>query len=402
MYQYKAYTLDKEVIQGTIDAPNEDIAEELLRGAGYDQILTLNKEPSSFSLKKILTRSSQVKKSDFVDFFPQLATLLESRMPFIQCLWLLADQAPKAGLRDIITKMGQDVSGGAPFSMALGRYPKLISSHYCQVIKVSEQSGELTRGLRLVASYMDKETSMAGNVQRMLSYPAFLCVMAIIVIVILSTVAVPALTNLFNALNVNLPMITKMLQAFANFIINDKYFLLAGIIVIIAAFFMLKDQPGVKKFVDSFAIKLPIFGKIVIMRNICRFCRSSAMLIEAGLTLPQVLNAIIGTIDSDIIKKALIEIRQDIIKGRGLAQAMQKTEFFPRLLIDVVAIGERTGSLQSAFSTMADYYEKRLDSRVQRLLSMIEPASIIIVGLVIAFIGVAIIMPLYSIYQNVG
>ena len=137
------------------------------------------------------------------------------------------------------------------------------------------------------------------------------------------------------------------------------------------------------------------------MRNVCRFCRSSAMLIEAGLTLPQALNAIIGTIDSNIIRAALVEIRQEIIKGKGLAQPMQKSGFFPRLLVDVVAIGERTGTLQSSFSTMADYYEKRLDMRVQRLLAMVEPASIIIVGLIISFIGISIIMPLYSIYQNV-
>ena len=163
---------------------------------------------------------------------------------------------------------------------------------------------------------------------------------------------------------------------------------------------LLKRQAGVKKFMDAVSLKLPVIGKIVIMRNVCRFCRSSAMLIEAGLTLPQALNAIIGTIDSNIIRKTLTEIRQEIIKGKGLAQPMQRAGFFPRLLIDVVAIGEKTGTLQSSFSTMADYYEKRLDMRVQRLLGMIEPASIIIVGLIISFIGIAIITPLYSIYQN--
>ena len=138
------------------------------------------------------------------------------------------------------------------------------------------------------------------------------------------------------------------------------------------------------------------------MRNICRFCRSSAMLIEAGLTLPQALNAIIGTIDNSVIKNALREIRQEIIKGKGLSQPMQKAGLYPRLLVDVVAIGEKSGSLQSSFSTMADYYEKRLDQRVQKLLSIIEPASIVIVGLIISFIGIAIITPLYSIYQNVA
>jgi type IV pilus assembly protein PilC len=402
MYQYKAYTLEKEIVEGTIDAANEGVAEAWLHSAGYHQILTLNKQSSPFSLERLFRRSSQVTKSDFSEFFSQLATLLDSQMPFIQALWLLAEQAPKAALRDVIYKLGQEVAGGIPFSIALAKYPKLLSSHYCQVIKVSEKSGELTRGLRLVAGYVEKETSLSGHVKRMLSYPAFLSVMAVVVIIILATVAMPSLTKLFNSLDLDLPLVTKILVGLASFIVDDKFYLLAAIVVIVIAVMMLKNQPGVKKFLDAWVLKMPIIGKIIIMRNVCRFCRSSAMLIEAGLTLPQALSAIIGTVDSDIIKKALVDIRQDIIKGRGLSQPMQRAGFFPRLLIDVVAIGERTGTLQSSFSTMADYYEKRLDMRVQRLLAMIEPASIIIVGLAISFIGIAIIMPLYSIYQDVG
>jgi type IV pilus assembly protein PilC len=402
MYQYKAYTLDKEIVRGTIDAPNESIAEEWLHNAGYNQILTLDKKSSLFSFKKLLPRSKTVQKSDITDFFTQLATLLDSRMPFIQALSLLAEQANNPALKDIISKLGQDVSAGLPFSLALSKYPKLLSNHYCQVIKVSEKSGELPHGLRLVASYIDKELSLTSHVKRMLSYPAFLAVMGVIVSMIIAVVALPSLVKLFDALHVNLPLITQMLLGFANFIIAYKYFLLVGIVGIVFFILLLKRQTGVKKFMDIVSLKMPIIGNIIIMRNVCRFCRSSAMLIEAGLTLPQVLSAIIGTVDSNIIKGALTQIREDIIKGKGLSQPMQKSRFFPRLLTDVVAIGERTGTLQHSFSTMADYYEKRLDIRVQKLLAMIEPASIIIVGLIISFIGVAIFMPLYSIYQNLG
>jgi type IV pilus assembly protein PilC len=321
-------------------------------------------------------------------------------MPFIQALWILAEQAPKAALRDVIYKLGQGVSGGAPFSLALAQYPKLISSHYCQVIKVSEKSGNLTRGLRLVAGYMETETSMSGHIKRMLTYPAFLGLMAMVSIMIVATVAVPSLKQLFNSLGVDLPLVTRILIASAGFITAYKFHILVGVISVVVICVLLKRQPGAKRFLDAAALKIPVIGKIVIMRNICRFCRTSAMLIEAGLTLPQALNTIIGTVDNDIIKQALKEIRQEIVKGKGLSQPMQKAGLFPRLLVDVVAIGEKTGSLQYSFSTMADYYEKRLDQRVQKLLSMIEPASIIIVGLIISFIGIAIITPLYSIYQK--
>ena len=402
MYQYKVYTTDKQVVEGIIDASNEDMAEERLLAAGYHQILTLRKTLPSFSFGSIFSRLRHVKKPDIIDFFNQLATLIDSHMPFIQALSLLAEQAPKAGLRDIISKLGQEVAGGTPFSEALAQYPRLISSHYCQVIKVSEKSGDLPRGLRLVAGYMEKEATTTNHIRRMLSYPAFLGFMAVIVIMVIATVAVPSLIKLFNSLGVDLPLATRALIAVASFITSYKFHVLVGLIVIVVAVMLLKKQPGVKRFIDSSTLKLPVIGGIVIMRNICRFCRSSALLIEAGLTLPQALSAIIGTIDSDVIKQILAEIRQEVIKGKTLSQPMAKTGIFPRLLVDMVSIGEKSGTLQSSFATMADYYEKRLDMKVQRLLAMIEPASIIIVGLVIALIGIAIITPMYSIYQTVS
>jgi type IV pilus assembly protein PilC len=403
MYQYEAYTLDKEIVQGTIDAPNEGIAEERLNGAGYHQILTLKKAPPSLSapIKRLLHRPTSIKKLEFVDFFQQLATLLDSQMPFVQALWILAAQTPNPALKEVITKLGTDVSGGIPFSLALGQYPKIISSHYCQVIKVSEKSGDLTRGLRLVAGYIEKETTLSGHVKRMLSYPTFLGLAALVVIIIVATIAVPSLSKLFESLGVDLPLVTQILITCSGFITTYKFHLGIGLLAIIGIGIFLKKSPVVKKYLDTLALRLPIIKNIVIMRNVSRFCRSSAMLTEAGLTLPQALNAIIGTIDNGVIKDALKEIRQEIIKGKGLSQPMQNAGLFPRLLVDVVAIGEKSGSLQSSFSKMADYYEKRLDQRVQKLLSMIEPASIIIVGLIISFIGIAIITPLYSIYQNV-
>ena len=401
MYQNKAYPQEKGLAQGVLTPPVETPAEEWLRVVGQQQAVAPAKKTPFFSISRPFSKP-RVKKADFIDFFTQLATLLDSQMPFIQALWLLAEQAPKAALKDVISRLGKDVSSGAPFSMALAKYPKLLSSHYCQVIKVSEKSGELPRGLRLVAGYMDKEASLTGHVTRVLSYPAFLAVMAVVVIIIIASVTVPSLSKLFNSLGVNLPLVTKMLVAFANFITGYGIYVALLIGAIVVVWTLIKNKPGVKRLLDKLVLKMPIIGNIVIMRNICRFCRSSAMLIEAGLTLPQALNAIIGTFDSDIMKNALRDIRQEIIKGKGLSQPMEKAGFFPRLLIDVVAIGERTGTLQNSFSTMADYYEKRLDMRVTRLLGMIEPASIILVGLIISFIGVAIIMPLYSIYQNMS
>jgi type IV pilus assembly protein PilC len=402
MYQYKAYTLDKQIVEGTIDASSEDMAEEYLLKAGYHHVLTLKQTRPSFNFERAFPWLHRVNKADIIELFQQLATLVESRMPVVQALWLLAEQAPRAALKDVINQLGKEMSGGASFSQSLSAYPQFVAAHYREVIRVSEQTGNIPLGLRLVAGYMEKETAMSKYLTRTLSYPVFLISMAVIVIIIIATVALPSLTNLFNSLGATLPLTTRILLAVSHFLTNYALYLAAGLAgLAILIIWYVKSAPG-KQFVDRISLRLPVIGPVVVLRNICRFCRNTAMLLEAGLTIPQSLNSVLGVIDNGIIKLALIDVRQDLIKGKGLSQPMSGNHLFPKLLVDMVHIGEKTDTLQSSFATMADFYEKKLDQRVQRLLAMIEPVSIIFVGLIISFIGLAIITPIYSIYRTLG
>jgi type IV pilus assembly protein PilC len=402
MYQYKAYTLDKKIVEGTIDASSEAAAEAYLRKAGYNHVLTLQKTPPSFRLEQLWRWSSRVNRNDIIDLFQQLATLIGSRMPVTQALWLLAEQAPRAPLKDTVNRLGQELSGGTSFSQALSGYPRLVPAHYREVIKVSEQTGNLPLGLRLVAGYMEKELALSKNLTRTLSYPAFLVAMAAVVITVIITVALPSLTNLFNSLGATLPLPTRMLIAVSGFLSDNKFYLVAGLAGLAMLIIGYSKSAAGKRLRDNISLKLPVIGHIVVLRNICRFCRNTAMMLEAGLTLPQSLNSVLGVINNGIMKRDLNDIRQDLIKGKGLSQPMAGNRLFPRLLVDMVHIGEKTDTLQSSFATMADFYEKKLDQRVQKLLAMVEPASIFIVGLIIGLIGLAIVTPIYSIYQTLN
>jgi type IV pilus assembly protein PilC len=401
LYQYRAYTFDKRIVEGTVDALSEAVAEESLLGAGYSRVLALRKVRPAFSLRRLFPGLYGVKKADIIDLFYQLATLMESRLPAVRALWLLSEQASRPSVREFLHEIGRELTAGTALSQALSLYPDLISRQYCQVVRAGEKSGDLTRGLRLAAGYMEKEAQTIGNIRRMLSYPAFLIVMSFIVFAMISIVAVPSLMQLFLSLGIDQPLPTRMLVAVAGFIVNDKYYVLAGLVFLAAVVLLLYRSAAFRRRLDALSLKLPLIGQIIIMRNISRLCRSAAMLLDAGLTLPQTLDTIIGTIDSPAIRQALESVRQDLIKGKGLSRPMAGSPLFPGLLADMVNIGEKTGTLPSSFAAAAEFYEKKLDQRVRKLLGMIEPASIIIVGLVIAFIGIAIITPLYSIYQTV-
>jgi type IV pilus assembly protein PilC len=400
MYQYKAYTLDKQIIEGTIDASSEGLAEERLHEAGYDHILTLKKSAPSFSLQRLVPTLYPVQKAEVVDFFNQLATLIDARVPFVQALWILSEQSRSAAFKIMINRIGQQVSGGVPFSRALAQYPKFVSGQYCQVIGVSEKSGDLPRGLRMVAGYMEKELATASSVKRTLTYPAFLGILSLIVIVVVAVIAMPSMITVFTALNADLPATTRIFIGIGDLINNYKFQLLGGVILVVMFFMWLWKTPVMKKLMDKVLIKIPVVSGVIIMRNLCRFCRTGSMLTEAGMTLPQSLNSVIGIIDNDIMRRALADVRQGIIKGKSLSKEMSNYPVFPRLLVDVIAIGEKTGTMQSSLTTMAEYYEKRLDIRMKKLTSMVEPASIIFVGLIISFIGISIMQPMYSIYQT--
>jgi type IV pilus assembly protein PilC len=343
-----------------------------------------------------------VNRTDIIEMLLQLATLVDSRMPLIQALGLLAEQSAKAALKDIINDIGKELSGGASFAQSLADYPQFISAHYQEVIRVSEQTGNIPAGLRLVAGYMEKETAMSKNLSRTLGYPVFLISMSVIVIIVIAAVALPSLTNLFDSLGATLPLATRILMAISEFLSNYLLYTVAGLAGLALAITLYVKSARGKEQMDNVLLKIPIIGQVIVLRNICRLCRNTAMLLQSGLTVPQSLNSVLGVIDNGNIKMALNNVRQELIMGKGISRPMAEDDLFPRLLVDMVNIGEKTDSLQSSFATMADFYEKKLEQKTQKMLAMVEPISILIVGLIISFIGLAIITPIYSIYRTMG
>jgi len=401
MYQFTAYTLDKRVVQGRIDATSEDTAEEALYRAGYQRILSLREVRLGLSLEKLMPTLFGVKPQDVIDFSHQLATLIESGISIFTALELLKEQAPRATFRKIIAGLVEELQGGSSFSQALSKYPQVFSYTYCQVVKASEQAGNLEAGLRQVAGYMEKRATTTNRVKRALAYPAMVLLMAIGVFALLITVALPPLIGLFNSLGAELPLTTKLLIATADFIINYKLYLLGGVFTLIILTLGYLQLPAGKLTMDRLKLKIPLIGSINIEHNMCHFCQTTSMLLKAGLPLPQIMDIAIQTVGNRIIRQALRDVKEKLIQGQGLSQPMAAIELFPRLLVEMVAVGEKTGTIDSTLATLADYYEERVDQRINTLISMIEPFLTVVIGLVVAFIALSLITPLYSILRSI-
>ena len=399
-YQYKVYTLEKRIVQGMIDATSESMAEEALYRAGYHRVLSLREIRPGLSIEKLMPTFFGVRNQDVINFSRQLATLIESGIAMLTALSLLEGQAPRAALKKVIAGLIMELREGSPLSQALGKYPQVFSYAYCQVIRGSEQAGNLEVGLRQIAGYMEKKATMTKKLTRAMAYPALVSLMAIGVFTIMVTVALPPLVGLFTSLGAELPLATKVIIFIANFLADYKLLLLGGLLTLIILIAIYLRSTTGKLTVDRLVLKVPVMGSVLIERNMCYFCQSTAMMLKAGLRLPQIMDIVLQTVRNRIVRQALHDGREKVVQGQSLSQSMAATSLFPQLLVEMVVVGEKTGNLDSTLAALADFYEQRVDQKIDTLIAMIEPALTIIIALVVAFIALSMITPLYSILQS--
>jgi len=399
-FKYQAYTPDKKIVQGTIEVTSEGMAEDALYRAGYQYILNLRETSAAFNLERFLPTLFGVRPQEVIDFSNQLATLLDSGVPILTSLQLLGGQSARKPLKKIIHGIIEEVKGGNSLSQALGNHPNYFHDTYRQVIRASEQAGQLGTGLRQAALYMEKQLITGRKVKRAMVYPAFILLMAIAVTILLITVALPPLVSLFQSVGADLPLVTRGLIGTGSFLLDNGLYVLAGIILVIIAGFGLLRLPSVRLARDGFWLKLPLVGRVIIERSLQHFCQTAAMLLNAGLHLPLILEIAIQTSRNQVIRRALGKVRERLVQGEGLAEPLAESELFPPLLAEMVAVGEKTGSIDTTFATLADFYENKVGRRIDGMIAMIEPVMTVIVGIVVIFIALSMITPMYTILRS--
>jgi type IV pilus assembly protein PilC len=399
-FKYQAYTPDKKIVEGTIEVGSEGMAEDALYRAGYQYILNLRETPAAFNLENLLPTLFGIRPQEVIDFSNQLATLLDSGVPILTALQLLGSQTTRKPLQRIIRGISEEVKGGNSLSRALGNHPNYFPDTYRQVIRASEQAGQLGTGLRQAALYMERQLIAGRKVKRALVYPAFILLMAVAVTILLITVALPPLVSLFQSVGAELPLVTRGLIGAGSFLLDNGLYVLAGIIIVAIAGFGLLRLPVVRLARDGLWLRLPLVGSVTVERSLAHFCRTAAMLLNAGLHLPLILEIAIQTSRNRVIRRALGRVRQRLVQGEGLAEPLAESELFPPLLTEMVAVGEKTGTMDTTFATLADFYERKVARRIDGMIAMIEPVLTVIVGIVVIFIALSMITPMYTILRS--
>ena len=340
---------------------------------------------------------SKVKAKDVAVFSRQLATMLKSGVPLVTALQIIAGGLKNPKMRTMVDKIRTEIESGSTLYESLSQFPVQFDELYVNLVKAGESAGVLDTILDNIASYKERIESIKGKIKKALYYPAAVIAVAIIVSSILLIFVIPQFESVFQSFGADLPAFTRMIVDLSEYMQKYGLWIFIGIFATIAGIVMAKKRS--KKFdhfIDRISLKIPIVGGILEQAAIARFCRTLAITFAAGVPLVDALKIVSGSTGNQVYNDAAARIREDVAVGHQLQLAMQQTDVFPNMVIQMAAIGEEAGSLDTMLNKVADAYEEEVNNAVDSLSSLLEPAIIVFVGVIVGAMVIAMYLPIFK------
>jgi len=400
-YAYVAYTEDRRLVKGKLSATNEEAATNLLSYGGY-QVVNLKKIVPFFNTAKLVAAFARVKPREIIMFSRQLALLLEAGTDIVTSLDLLQSQITNRTLKKILGEIAADIRGGSSLSAALSKHPRAFSPVYHRAMAAGEQGGNLEVVLRQMADYIERGVNTEKKIKGALTYPIIVALVAMVVILLLVTFVLPTFVSLFTAFGADLPLATRMLIGLTGWLGSYGLYLFIVIGAAIAVTFIYIRTPAGKYQLDKLSLRLPVLGRIFLLNELSRCCRTIALLFKVGIPLPEILVMTVHGTNNKAMAEALTGVQQELIRGEGLSGPMSKRSLFLPLMVQMTGVGEETGNLDTTLATVAQSYETDSDDRTTTAVGLIQPTMIIVIGLIVGFIAIALFSAMYGIYGQMG
>ena len=398
-YAYTAYTKDKKLVKGQLEATGEEAAANLLGYGGY-QVLTLKEVVPFFDPGQMFARFSRVKPMEMVMFSRQLALLLESGTDIVTSLELLQSQISNQTLKKVLSQVVSDIRGGSSLSAAMRKHPRAFPQLYHRAISAGEQSGNMDVVLRQMADHIQRGALVEKKIKGALMYPLMILVTAVAVVGLLVYFVLPNFTDLYRAMGSELPLLPSMLIAISDWIQQYGRYALMGIIGAFGGVYAYIRTADGKYRWDRFMLNAPVIGRINLLNQLARCCRTISLLFRVGVPLPEILTVAINSTTNKVMVEAFTGVQTELLRGEGLSRPMSKRKVFLPLMVQMTSVGEETGNLDKTLATVAESYEVESEDKTSTAVEMIQPVMTIIIGLVVAFIAVSLITAMYSIYDQ--
>lgn len=398
VYKYAGRTKFGEMAKGTITAANKNIAAAKLRQQGIN-LRTL--EESKSLLHKDLSLGASVKREDFVIYCRQFATLIRAGVSIIDATNILAQQSSSKPLKKTLEHVEEDVRSGLAFSQAVAKHPKIFPDLFINLMQSGEATGNIDETLDRLAMTFEKQYRLKKKVQSALTYPAILFVLTILVVGFLLIYIVPTFVTTFEEMNAELPFITVFTVGLSEFLQKFWWVILLVVAVVVSVFIYLYKNN--KKFyygLNYLVLRMPIFGPLLQKSAIARLTRTLSSLFSSAVPILQALSISERVVGNPVIGEVMVEARTNLERGSTLSEPLEASWLFPPLVSSMTRIGETTGSLDYMLEKVADFYEEEVDRAVDTLKSLIEPAMILVLAVMIGFIVAAIMLPMFSLYEQ--
>lgn len=400
VFLWQAETKKGEIRKGEVDMANEAAVRSQLRRQGYKSI-NVKKKPKDL-FENIPFLQQKVKEKDVVVFARIFSTMINAGLPLIQCLDLLGKQEQNKTFAKVIGNIKGEIEGGSTLTDALKKYPKIFDELFVNLVAAGESGGILDVILQRLSVYMEKSMKLKSKVKGAMTYPAAVLVISFGVVAVLLLKVIPVFQKMFEGMGGSLPGPTQFMVDLSQFAQN--YFIyMVGILV--AAFYGFKKFYATEKgtlIIDQLILKSPVFGPLLKKVAVSKFTRTLSTMMSSGVPIIEGLGIVSKTAGNKIVENALIKTKQSISEGKTIAEPLMETDIFPAMVVQMIAVGEATGALDTMLAKIADFYDDEVDAAVGAMTALLEPFMMVFLGGVVGGMIIAMYLPIFQMASAAG
>ncbi|WP_175072898.1 type II secretion system F family protein [Terribacillus sp. AE2B 122] len=397
-YQYNARDMFGKPKRGKVQAENKTEAIEKLQA---QQLIVFELRELNRTLNKELSFGKRVKKKEFIIFLRQLSTLIESGVPLVEATALLQEQTKDKFLKETLKYVRSDLVEGVRFSDAVAKHPKIFPELFVNMIRAGEASGELDDVLNKMAVYYEKQYDMRQKVITAMSYPFFVAFVAVGICIALLVVVFPQFTGMFASMDTELPAYTQFVLSLSEGMQKYWYLGFLCLLLFVILYRIIVSKPQGKLFMDTVKLRIPVLGSFYQKAILARMTRTMSSLLESSVPILDTLQISSRILQNKVMEQVIQDCYDTIEKGDSLAGPMEAHWAFPPMITQMIRVGEKSGSLDDLLHRAADFYEQELDYAAERLKAMIEPVLILILSAMVGSIVTAVVIPMFSMYENI-
>lgn len=401
-FNWEARTKTGGSQKGVLEAASIEIVEAQLKKFGFTNIsITPVAKAFSFSLPKF-GGSGKIASKELVIFTRQFATMIDSGLPLVQCLEILAGQQENKTFQDILYKVKESVESGSTFADALAKHPKAFDQLFVNLVAAGEVGGILDTILARLAAYIEKADKLKKKIKGAMVYPMTIMAIAVVVVGVILVFVIPTFAKMFSEFGGELPAPTQFVIAISNFL--TKYIIvIVGLIY--AAIWAVKryySTPVGRKNIDAVALKTPVAGPLIRKVSVAKFTRTLGTMVSSGVPIMDGLEIVAKTAGNKIVEEAIYGVRQAISEGKTMAEPLAACGVFPPMVVQMIAVGEATGAMDTMLNKIADFYDDEVDDAVAAMTSMMEPLLMVFLGTTVGGLVVAMYLPIFKLAGTVG